>query len=146
MTWLAALAVPAMALAFACADKPPATPEQPNPVLGVDKDSQAEVPPPATAIEVTDSDSADAATGQAVEVRGLAQDAKLGAAIVGPDLVVYCEGDDAWPDHLRGQTVIASGTLVRRDTAATVADDGAVSAGTNGPSWFLQDCQAQPSR
>ncbi len=98
------------------------------------------------------ADQVDAALEQPVRVVGTAQDAKLSAAVVGDDLLVYCmtrgEGDVLseyrWPEDTLGQQVAVTGTLEQSEQfIATVAPDGAISQGTEGPILAMVDCAVE---
>lgn len=100
-------------------------------------------PPP---IVITDVASAQANAGKQVEVRGTADDAKLGAEVsVGP-LVVYCIGVDRWPAALAGKPVVARGLLESTTEFAEESDPNLPSAGTTGAVWVLRSCTFEPPR
>jgi hypothetical protein len=95
-------------------------------------------PPPV----VIDSASANAEAGKAVAVKGTARDAKIAAAVLAGDLVVYCVGLDSWPNEVSGKPVTAHGTLEQTtEFAAKPGPNGEISAGTEGAVWVLRNCQ-----
>ncbi len=94
-----------------------------------------------TPIVVTDAAGAQANAGKRVRVRGTARDAKLGAAIVTGDLVVYCTGVDPWPAEVAGTPVTAYGVLAQTTRFAT---PDPTSAGTAGAVWELRECTWEP--
>ena len=100
----------------------------------------AVVPPPAAPLVVTDRASAQASAGKQVEVRGTADDAKLGALITVGTLYVYCLGVDRWPAAVAGKTVAARGLLEHTDEFAEERDPNLPSAGTAGAVWVLRAC------
>ena len=64
---------------------------------------------------ITDGSQVSARIGKLVEVRGTAQNAKLSAAVVAGNLVVYCLGVDGWPS-----TVVGKRLASQRITSLTV--------------------------
>ena len=96
-------------------------------------------------VVVIDSAGALANLGKQVTVEGIARNAKIAAAVVAADLVVYCLGHASWPGGLSGKPVIAHGTLERTDEfAAKRGPGGEISAGTDGPVWVLRNCRYEP--
>ncbi len=91
-------------------------------------------------IVVTDAASATASAGKQVEVRGTADDAKLGAEVTVGKLVVYCTGVDRWPSTIAGKTVVARGLLESTTEFAEDSDPNLPSAGTSGAVWVLRAC------
>jgi hypothetical protein len=89
---------------------------------------------------VTDVASAEANVGKQVEVRGVADDAKLGAEVTAGTLVVYCLLDQRWPADVAGKQVAARGLLERTDEFAAEPDPALPSAGTSGAVWVLRGC------
>lgn len=82
---------------------------------------------------------AEEAVGKLVRFQGTAENARFGAAVVGDGLAVYCDGMDAWPEHLVGRKVVVSGLLERTDVfKATVGVDGKVGPGTLGGDYLLK--------
>ena len=91
---------------------------------------------------VLDAAGARANVGKPVAVRGIARDAKIAAAVVAENLIVYCLGHASWPAELSGKSVLAHGRLEETDEFAAVhGPGGEVSAGTDGPVWVLRDCR-----
>jgi len=92
--------------------------------------------------QIVDSDGAKAQAGKSVAVQGLARDAKISAAVVADNLVVYCLGVHKWPSTMPGKPVIAFGRLEQTgEFTATRGPSGEVSAGTDGPVWVLRGCR-----
>jgi hypothetical protein len=99
----------------------------------------AKAKPPIT---VGDGAGAKANMGKLVAVQGIARDAKISAAVVNGNLVVYCLGITKWPGGLSGKPVLVHGRLEQIDAfAATRGVGGEASAGTDGPVWVLRDCR-----
>ena len=95
---------------------------------------------------VTDRASAEAAAGRQAEVRGVADDAMLGAEVTvgeGKTMPVYCEGLDRWPAALAGTQVVARGLLEQTMEFAAEEDPALPSAGTSGAVWILRSCTYQ---
>lgn len=97
-------------------------------------------------IVVTDAASAQASAGKQVEVRGTADDAKLGAEVTVGKLVVYCLGVDRWPAAVAGKAVVARGLLESTTEFAEERDPNLPSAGTSGAVWVLRSCTFEPPR
>ena len=96
------------------------------------------VPP----IVVHDSTGAKAHIGKLVAVKGIARDARISAAIVADDLVVYCPGLANWPGGMSGKPVLVHGRLEQTDEfSAKRGPGGELSAGTDGAVWALRDCR-----
>ena len=96
--------------------------------------SRADGAPPPGPTVVTDAAGAKAALGKPVRIQGTARDAKLGAAVVAGELVVFLLDRDAWPEDLAGRTVTAEGVLEQTDEFVAKPDEtGAVPQGTEGP-------------
>jgi hypothetical protein len=94
---------------------------------------------------VHDAASAAAALGQRVRIRGAAANAKLGAVVLRQDLVVYVQGQRAWPDKLVGRRVEVTGELVRTARyRARTSPAGAVSQGTAGAVLLLRRPRWRP--
>ena len=89
---------------------------------------------------VADEASLAANTGKLVDVRGTADNAKLGAEITVGRTPVYCTGTDRWPADVAGQTVTARGTLEQTDEFSEESDPALPSAGTRGLVWVLRSC------
>ena len=94
---------------------------------------------------VLDQASAQANAGKQVEVRGTADDAKLGAEVTVGKLVVYCLGVDRWPAAVAGKAVIARGKLESTTEFAEESDPSLPSAGTSGAVWVLRACTFEAS-
>ena len=105
----------------------------------------AVTPPPPAPIVVGDVDGARAAAGKQVEVRGTADDAKLGAEVTAGSLIVYCIGLDRWPAAVAGKQVVARGLLESTDEFAEESDPALPSAGTSGAVWVLRSCTFDPA-
>ena len=91
---------------------------------------------------VLDAAGARANVGKPVAVRGIARDAKIAAAVVAENLIVYCLVHARWPAELSGKSVLAHGRLEETDEFAAVRGPGGeISAGTDGPVWVLRDCR-----
>lgn len=95
---------------------------------------------PAAGTMVADEASLAANTGKLVDVRGTADNAKLGAEITVGRTPVYCTGTDRWPADVAGQTVTARGTLEQTDEFSEESDPALPSAGTRGLVWVLRSC------
>jgi len=101
--------------------------------FGVSCSSKSEV------IMVRDVASAKAAIGKMIEVEGVAQNAKLGAIVDGPELMVYCLDRPEWPSDLVGKTVKVRGTLEVTDQfKATTTPEGGHVAGTMGGDYVFR--------
>lgn len=99
-------------------------------------------PPPTAAAVVVDGAGAKAQAGKPVAVKGTARDAKLAAAVVASDLIVYCLGLDSWPKDVSGKPITAHGKLEETDEfTAKPSPTGVISAGTDGPVWVLRNCE-----
>lgn len=86
-----------------------------------------------------------AVLGSVVVVRGVAQNAKLSAAIVAGDAVVYWIDRESWPGDLLGQEVSVRGRLVETsDYAARTDAAAAVTQGTAGSDLVLKDASLEP--
>lgn len=97
----------------------------------------------ATPVVVQDRAGADAQLGKPAVVRGTAKNAKLAAAIVAGDLVVYCLGVASWPSSVANRAITARGTLEHTSEFSAPAGDEA-SAGTSGPVYVLRTCAYEP--
>lgn len=89
---------------------------------------------------VADEASLAASAGKLVEVRGTADNAKLGAEVTVGRTPVYCTGLDRWPADVAGTTVTARGTLEQTDEFSEESDPALPSAGTRGAVWVLRSC------
>ncbi len=90
---------------------------------------------------VADAATANAGLGSSVDVRGTAGNAKLGAVITLPGLVVYCDRLQQWPAELDGKPVTGHGVLEQNpDAEAKRAANGEISQGTDAPIWVLRNC------
>ena len=69
-------------------------------------------------------------------VRGIAQNAKLGAVVLADDRVVYCHGLDHWPTDVVGTTVVVHGVLEQTDAYVTPSPHA---AGASGSVWILRE-------
>ncbi len=94
---------------------------------------------PRTAIRIDSVAGARAAIGSLVHLEGVGDNAKLGAAVVKGDLVVYCsDRKDGWDE--RSLPVIVEGVLGYTSQAkARIGGDGSISAGT-GEAIFQMTC------
>ena len=114
------------------------SPNQVGPVSAVGSGS-ADAASPAV---VLNGDGARAHRGKPVAVKGTARDAKIAAAVMADDLVVYCLGLQYWPSGMSGKPVVARGTLEQTEEfTAKVGPRGEISAGTDGPVWVLRGCR-----
>ena len=109
-------------LAVACGSHPP--PVDPMPI--------AEPTP-----IVTTAAAAKLQLGNVVEIQGIARDAKISAAIVNGDLIVYCLELASWPSHLVESDVVGHGTLAQTSEFAAKREGD---AGTDGPVYVLRSC------
>jgi hypothetical protein len=80
--------------------------------------------------------------GKLVAVHGTTRNAKLGAAVVTADLVVYCPAIGDWTTEQRDTKVAIEGRLTLSEQFATQGETP--SAGTDGPVWVLDDCRLVP--
>ncbi len=149
----------ALSMAAACGGpdpvEMPAPP--PEPFVTVAEIERAEAAaaaaaPPEVPVLVATAAQATAALGQRVRLLGTADDAKLSAVVQSEALVVYCMGRGAdglltesrWPADVVGQAVAVTGTLEQSEQfTATVAPDGAISQGTEGPILAVVDFELQ---
>ena len=93
-------------------------------------------------VVVRDHAGAKAQLGKLVAVKGIARDAKISAAVVADNLVVYCLGLASWPRGTSGRPVLAHGRLEQTDEfTATRGPGGEFRAGTDGAVWVLRDCR-----
>jgi hypothetical protein len=93
-------------------------------------------------IMVVDGAGAKANMGKRVAVQGIARDAKISAAVVSDNLVVYCLGLAKWPGQAPGRLVLAHGRLEQTaEFAARRGPEGEISPGSDGPVWVLRDCR-----
>jgi hypothetical protein len=91
---------------------------------------------------VLDGAGAKAQEGKWVAVKGTARDARIAAAVVGEDLVVYCLGLERWPEGTSGRPVLIQGRIERtREFEARRGPGDEVAAGTDGPVWVLRNCR-----
>ena len=79
--------------------------------------------------------------GKAVELTGVAQNAKAGAVLVVDGSPIYVKNLAAWPDALRGKTVKVKGTLksMKLIPSPTRGPKGEVGQGAEGEQWVLED-------
>jgi hypothetical protein len=91
-------------------------------------------------VAVTDVAGLEGAAGKQALVRGLAEDAKLGAEVTLGRTPVYCRGLDRWPAELVGKQVVARGLLESTMEFAPEQDPALPSAGTSGAVWVLRGC------
>lgn len=94
----------------------------------------------AAPVVVTDVAGLDGAAGKQAEVRGVADDAMLGAEVTLGRTPVYCRGLERWPAELAGKQVVARGLLESTMEFAPEQDPALPSAGTNGAVWVLRGC------
>jgi len=95
--------------------------------------SRQEPPASTAAIEVSDAASAGAAVGKRVRVTGIARNAKLSAAVVAGDLVVYAVAHPSWPDGVAGKRVALDGVLEREQGTPARGPSGEIRAALEGP-------------
>ena len=70
--------------------------------------------------------------GTLVRIEGVARNAKLGAAVVNDEMVVFLLDRPSWPDELEGTRVVVEGVL-ERTTQFQVPKEGPLVQGTEGP-------------
>lgn len=76
--------------------------------------------------------------GRRVLLSGPAEDAKAGAVLLIDGVPVYIDGQDAWPDGQRGQTLRMTGILVvRKHIADPVDQHGQIAQGAWGKQYVL---------
>ena len=98
-------------------------------------------------VVVLDSAGAKAYVGKLVSVKGVARDARISAAVVTENFIVYCLGLARWPGGISGTPVLVHGRLEYTDEfAAKRGPGGEISAGTDGPVWVLRDCRYDAAR
>ena len=91
------------------------------------------------AINLDGSGDAEKALGKRVRIRGTAQNAKLGAIVLGEGLMVYCQGMDSRPGDRVGKPVTVSGVLERTDDfKEVVGPKGERNQGTAGGDYVLR--------
>jgi hypothetical protein len=96
---------------------------------------------PAGGAVVTNAALARSNRGQVAAVRGTAKNAKLAAAIVNDDLVVYCLGVQDWPAAINGKQITARGKLEQTEEfSPKPSPNGEAVAGTTGAVWVLRGC------
>lgn len=79
--------------------------------------------------------------GKAVELTGVAENAKGGAVLVVDGAPIYIRALDAWPQALRGTRVKVKGTLksVKLIPSPTRGPKGELGQGAEGEQWVLED-------
>ena len=93
-------------------------------------------------VVVIDAAGVKAHVGKLVTVKGIARDAKISAAVVADNLVVYCLGLAKWPGDVSGKPVLTHGRLEHTaEFVAKRAPGGEISPGTDGPVWVLRECR-----
>ncbi len=76
--------------------------------------------------------------GRRILLSGPAQNAKAGAVLMIGEVPVYIDGQDAWPDGQRGQTLRMTGILVvRKHIADPVDEHGMIAQGAWGKQYVL---------
>lgn len=95
-------------------------------------------PAPPGPVTVTTQAGAAAAIGKPVRVEGVAENAKLGAAVQSGDLVVYCLDRDRWPAEQDGHPIAVEGTLEQTHEFEAPTEGGVHAAGTGGPVFVLR--------
>lgn len=131
----AALAVGLAALAACSGGK--ATPAGSGSQVPPGSGSAAAAAEPAV---VTDAAALSAHAGAQVEVRGTADDAKLGAEVTLGATPVYCLIDQRWPADIAGKPVAARGRLEQTTEFADEPDPALPGAGTAAAVWVLRGC------
>lgn len=86
---------------------------------------------------ITTAAAAKLQLGNVAEVQGIARNAKISAAIVNGDLIVYCTELARWPSHLLDHDVIGRGTLAQTAEFAAKREGD---VGTDGPVYVLRSC------
>ena len=87
------------------------------------------------------------ALGSRVRVDGTAQNAKLAAAVVGDELLIYCLDRDSWPSDVVGTQVSVIGTIEwTEEFAAETSPNGEISAGTDGGVFVIRTCAPASTR
>jgi hypothetical protein len=90
-------------------------------------------------VDVKTGADATAADGKRVRFEGIAQDAKLGAAVETDELVVFLLDKQRWPADRIGQRVVVEGVIEKTsDFVARTNDAGEISQGTSGAVFVIR--------
>lgn len=92
-------------------------------------------------IQVHNIAEARKAVGHQIIFQGKAQNAKLGAAVIGDEFGLTCINPDSWPESQVGKEVQVTGVLeLTDDFKYAKAPDGSISQGTEGQDYLIQKC------
>lgn len=80
--------------------------------------------------------------GSVTRIEGIAQNAKLSAAVVNDERVVYCLDRTRWSTGVEGKPIIVEGVLGQTDDfKSSVSANGEIGQGTEGGELVIQECR-----